>query len=257
MKSLLLTVFLGALWFGTFAQDSPVKDPGRIRFKSARSFPDAYYPLALKRFYDASGGKLVWLSRDQKKLTQVYDALLLLDCVIQYGLQPGDYHNDKLSFERLKAVQEMKGKTGEAQRLEFDLLLSDALITFINHLHFGKFNPDYSSALLDKAPVKGFDATVILRGALAGRDFRAAILNVQPKTAAYRQLQAHMRLMNGQYTGDCYEFPEGEVRKIAMNMERAKWNHVAYQTCAVKDGVPVFFDDPDKLDEKLEKLMFK
>ncbi|MGY4386476.1 hypothetical protein ACVWYN_003531 [Pedobacter sp. UYP24] len=75
-----------------------------------------------------------------------------------------------------------------------------------------------------------------------------------------------MKLIKGQYVGDCYEIPESEVRKIAINMERLRWwefngkkdqlRKKPYLTCEIIDGLPVFHKDILHLDVALEAAMY-
>jgi murein L,D-transpeptidase YcbB/YkuD len=65
---------------------------------------------------------------------------------------------------------------------------------------------------------------------LSAKDFMTAILDVQPKSKAYADLQKYMTLIRGQYLDDCYTVPEGEIRKVAINIERLKWNVVTSKT---------------------------
>ena len=44
-----------------------------------------YYPNTVKRFYDASNGQVAWV-KEQSDSRQTWEAMLLLDCVLQYGL---------------------------------------------------------------------------------------------------------------------------------------------------------------------------
>jgi hypothetical protein len=46
------------------------------------------------------------------------------------------------------------------------------------------------------------------------------ILSAQPKNRGYRLLQSHLKLATGQYSGDCYEFSEDSLKRLALNMER-------------------------------------
>lgn len=49
------------------------------------------------------------------------------------------------------------------------------------------------------------------------------ITSAQPQSKPYKNLQYHMYLLAGLYTGDCYDTPDSVIQKIAINMERIRW----------------------------------
>lgn len=225
-----------------------------------------YYPESVKRYYAQNGYQPVWIkNKDQN--SHVWEAMILLDCVIQYGLAHADYHPDGLTYEHLPAMIDEPEKISVEEKATFEILLTDALITLINHLHYGKLNRVFTAAKIDKAKkITGFDASALLAKANEQRDFTTALLTAQPKSKAYVALQSYMKLIKGQYVGDCYEVPESEVRKIAINMERLRWwefdgkeprqKKAPYLTCEIKDGLPVFYKDTRHLDGAMEAAMY-
>ncbi len=183
-----------------------------------RSRASLYYPLSVKRFYKANGYKLAWIAADTVK-THIWDAMMLLDCVRQYGLNHEDYHPKQLLYPELyKLIKQ--NKKDEAAAL-YDVFLTDAIIRFINDLHYGKLNPIYSTGRIDQS-IK-FKAYAELMLALNNNDFDSVINSVHPKSKLYFDLQDHMRLLVGQRSGDCYVIPQGLIRKMAINMERLRW----------------------------------
>jgi murein L,D-transpeptidase YcbB/YkuD len=104
-----------------------------------------------------------------------------------------------------------------------DVLLTDAMLAFISHLHYGKLAPLYTSATTDRSDFKGLKADSILISALKSTKFSLSVTNVQPDNKQYRELQNMLRLMTGQYTGDSYETDIQTVKLIALNMERMRW----------------------------------
>jgi len=177
-----------------------------------------YYPHEVARFYKQNGYQLAWIAPDTLK-THVWDAMLLLDCVRQYGLNHEDYHPNLLLYPELHQLIDQKG-THEAAAA-YDILLTDAMIRFINNLHYGKLNPVYTMRRIDKG-VK-YKAELELFTALQGNDFSGAIDAAQPKSKLYINLKDHMRLLVGQRSGDCYVIPPSLIRKMAINMERLRW----------------------------------
>jgi len=185
--------------------------------------PELYFPNTVARFYSANANHLNWVFPDSVK-AHGWEALLMLDCVTQFGLSHDDYHPGQLlSIEMHRLIRNYDSVPAE-QKAVFDIMLTDAMLTFINNLHYGKLNPNYNARQLDRHDFVGFKADCALRHALRKKDFMTAVLGVQPQGEAYRRLQSRMRLITGQYAGDCYEVPDGDVRKIAINMERLRWS---------------------------------
>ena len=73
---------------------------------------------------------------------------------------------------------EEPGKISNSQKAKFDILLTDALITFMNHLHYGKINPIYYTDNIDAGLMIPFHAETALLEAKQHKDFMAAVLNV-------------------------------------------------------------------------------
>lgn len=224
-----------------------------------------YYPKSVKRYYAQNGLQLQWIQKSHEK--QTFAAMLLLDCVLHYGLSHADFHPGILSYDGLQEMLNTTDTINAARKVRFDLYMTDALITLINHLHYGKLNPSFSTPQRDGLEkTRDFDVLELLKTAVASTDFSMSVQSAQPKSKAYHDLQDYMRLIKGQYVGDCYEIPESDVRKVAINMERLRWfesssNNVIgreqpYLTCIIKDGLPVFYPDKNNLDQSLEAAMY-
>jgi len=183
---------------------------------------DLHFPGTVERFYKLKGNQLVWIFPDTVK-AHSWEAMLMLDCILQFGLNHNDYHPDKLISIRMHRLITNYSQVSIEEKAAFDVMLTDAVITFMNHLHYGKLNPVYAAKRIDEGISGGFRADTSLANAFKKADFMSAVLSAQPKSRAYSILQSSMRLITGQYVGDCYEVPPGEVRKIAVNMERLRW----------------------------------
>jgi len=181
-----------------------------------------YFPNSLTRFYQMNGFQPVWV-KVQKDPKQTWDAMLVLDCVLQFGLSHDDYHPKELSYTRLNTIVEHPYELTATDKATFDIMLTDALIALINNLHYGKLNPEFPAGRIDTGITGGFKADDALINAMKRKDFMNALLNVQPKLKAYTDLQYHMHLLQGVYQGDCYDIPEAAIRKMAINMERLRW----------------------------------
>ncbi len=220
-----------------------------------RSRAGLYYPLSVERFYKANGYKLAWITSNIIK-THVWDAMLSLDCIRQYGLNHEDYHPKQLLYPELhKLIQQ--NKQNEATVL-YDIFLTDAIIRFINDLHYGKLNPVYTNRKIDLG--LKFDACTILILALNNNDFDNVITNVQPKSKLYFGLQDHMRLLVGQRSGDCYVISPELIRKMAINMERLRWISTTGKkvrlTLIVREGIVINYQDIHYQDRLLERLLY-
>jgi L,D-transpeptidase YcbB len=214
-----------------------------------------YYPNSVERFYQQNGYQLAWIAPDTIK-THVWDAMLLLDCVRQYGLNHEDYHPKLLLYPELHDLIDQKGTLEEAAA--YDILLTDAMIRFINDLHYGKLNLVYTNKRIDNG-VK-FKAEHELLIALQGNDFLRAIDYTQPRSKLYVDLQDHMRLLVGQRSGDCYVIPPSLIRKMAINMERLRWISTTgkniYLTCIVREGMVIDYKDVHHQDKELERALY-
>jgi len=183
-----------------------------------------YFPESVKRFYQHRNFQPDWVM-PQAGSQKTWESMLMLDCVLQFGLAHEDYHPDEMLYTRLHDILERPATVSNAAKAQYDIMLTDAMITFINHLHFGKLNPEYPAKKIDRITV-GFQADKVLANALQQKDYMSAILDVQPKTKEYDNLQHRMHLLEGVDQGDCYEIPEAEVRKMAINMERLRWMNI-------------------------------
>jgi L,D-transpeptidase YcbB len=190
---------------------------------------DLYYPSTVERFYKQVGYRLAWIAPDTIR-THASEGMLLLDCVLQYGLNHSDYHPQELLYSKLRDLTTYYGKARNMEKARFDIMLTDAVIAFINHLHYGRLNPDYAESLIDGGDINSFSAETVLADALLQKDFMGTVLSVQRKSKEYTDLQDHMRLLAGQYLDDCYEVPEHDIKIMAINMERLRWAEVGGDT---------------------------
>ncbi|MBE9597787.1 hypothetical protein [Pedobacter sp. MC2016-24] len=247
-------------------QDS-LPNPGIKRLLSNKKNAVIFhYPNAVKRFYAQRDFRPAW-TNPKTDLRQTSEAMMLLDCVLQFGLFHKDYHSDYLTYDLMHQIFENSSQKANEQQAVFDVMLTDAMITLINNLHYGKLNPVYTTGILDKGKLKGFDAANTLRIAKLQFDFKAQVLDVQPKSKRYVWMQDYMRLIKGQYVGDCYETPERTVRKLAINMERLRWLETnqskplpiafTHLTCEILDGLIVNHDDIYHRDHKLEQALYQ
>lgn len=179
------------------------------------------YPRSVKRFYETYGEETAWVN--QSNTRQTWQAMMLLDCVQHYGLSYNDYHPKELLYDPLHTMIEQPGKISNDKKARFDLLLTDALITLMNNMHYGKLNPEYSADKIDEGLMLPFHAETALLNARQQSNFIGAIESAQPHSRLFASMQDKLRQFEGVYKADCYEIPASEILKIAINMERVRW----------------------------------
>ena len=189
---------------------------------NAEGLTELHLPNSVKRFYIENGFQPVWI-KSQDETGHTWQAMLMLSCVVEFGLTPLDYHPDKLSQDTLFTMLNSPEKFGSGVKARYEIVLTDAMLTFINHLHYGKLNPEYTSQRIDKFENLPFRANEMLLQALDVEDLMSAVADVQPKNKLYQDLQSYLHLAKGQYLDDCYELPEADLRLAAINMERLRW----------------------------------
>ncbi|MBC6110937.1 L,D-transpeptidase family protein [Pedobacter sp. CCM 8938] len=196
------------------------------------------YPKSVERFYKSKGYALAWVEKENHN-RQLAPAMMILDCISQFGLNRQDFHSSELVYEQVKVLDEDPDMLGGGQRAIFDVLMTDAMITFMNHLHYGKFNTALTPSRIDDGGYGDFSAEAKLLQLMESKDFYNEIARVQPSSKEYDDLQKYMHLVRGQYLEDSYEFPEESVKKMTINMERLRWLS-ASQTPSLIINIPAF-----------------
>ncbi|HZY38372.1 MAG TPA: L,D-transpeptidase family protein [Mucilaginibacter sp.] len=207
---------------GITQPDSAIAGAIKAQLSDVKGQATLHFPKSVARFYNQSGFNAAWVEKVENP-TQTWEAMLMLDCVLQFGLSHDDYHPRELSYGLLHTILEKPTQVSAAEKAKYDILLTDALVTFTDHLHYGKLNPDFPAPKIDEGIPGGFNGDEALRAAISQPDFMKALIGVQPQSKAYADLQYHMHLLEGVYQGDCYDIPEETVRKMAINMERLRW----------------------------------
>lgn len=201
--------------------DTTLSGEIRLQLDSFKDPGVLYFPKSVTRFNKQHDYQPVWINHQQK----AWQCALLLNCVMQFGLNHNDYHPKELNYSSLHRVMEHPERLNGKARARCDIMITDALITFMNHLHFGKLNPFYSSLQIDNCNIGEFCAPDLLADALSAQDMLGLIVSVQPQVEAYADLQNKMRSIT-HYQEDCSEIPGAEARKLAINMERLRWAEI-------------------------------
>lgn len=219
-------------------KDTSVSAIVQAYLSASKSIPELQYPGSVQRFYNLNNNQAAWV-KEATDPKQTWEAMMLLDCVLQYGLFHADYHPKELLYQPLHDMLETQGKISNRQKAKFDILLTDALITLLNNLHYGKLNPVYSADKIDAGGQLPFYAESALMNARTQKNFMSSIESVQPKSKIYHNMQDRMRQLKGVYQEDCYQMPEDEVRKIAINLERLRWAEIDEDTYVIVN-IPAF-----------------
>ena len=187
-------------------------------FKKADVF---HFPHSVFHFYRYHNFQPVWVKPgDDPKHT--WEGVMLINCVLQFGLCHADYHPKEIDYTRLRTILEHPEQVNNNEKARCELMITDALITFINHLHYGKLNPYITMAKIDAGTDTSFNAGKVLALALRRPHFMSTITDVQPKIKAYTELEEQMREVT-QLQQDCDTLPDPKVRKMAINLERMRW----------------------------------
>jgi murein L,D-transpeptidase YcbB/YkuD len=179
------------------------------------------YPNTLKRFYEALNGEAAWTGT-QKNCQLAQQAFLLLYYASEYGLSRDDFHPREI-FYQSPGEALVSRNISNNQKAKFDILLSDAMVTFMNYLHYGKLNPEYYADKIDDGLELPFYTENTLLNARAQNNFRDAVLSVQPKSKQYEALQDRMCVLQGFKDRNAYT---SDVKGIAINMERLRWAEI-------------------------------
>lgn len=179
-----------------------------------------HFPLMTQRIYRKHAYQSFWFNSDALH-HHLWSATELISNSAHYGLDQADYHCDRVTAGNINSL--LHNEETVVNKPWLDVLLTDAMITFICDLHYGKANPAFPKTVLDDETFNGLKADSVLQAALSGATFREAVLGVQPLFKGYRELLDYNIYLVGQLSGDCYEIPPDTIKLIALNLERWRW----------------------------------
>ncbi len=131
-----------------------------------------------------SQSALLW-SRAGSVTPQARALVALLQSAADYGLNPQNYEAPELSAE-VAALPAHEAAPADCRRL--DLALTEAALTLVRHLHFGRVDP--RAAGFDMPPRReSFDATAIVEQLATAADPAAVLATVEPAYLHYRLLR--------------------------------------------------------------------
>ena len=218
MKALLNFAIILCFAIITQAQDLKMTNEIAFSLKDNVTLSKLHYPKSVMRFYARNNSEFAWITAQRSDQSEV--AMLLLEYSYRFGLSLSDYLGDAISLQQLRKLRDTPVEINQKEKAAFDILMTDALITFINNLHLGKYNPLYDSSYIDSKEINGFRSDDILMNATQQKDFLKTILDVQPKIKAYVDFQNYLNTLYAE--NDCIA-PQTEIQKIIINMERLRW----------------------------------
>ncbi|MFA6245867.1 MAG: L,D-transpeptidase family protein [Mucilaginibacter sp.] len=177
------------------------------------------YPVSTKRFYEQKSYTPQWLTVSRQD--KAWASMLLLDCVLQFGLSYNDYRYNEHLPSTLHDIFEKPNHVSLTQQARFEIMLTDDMITFVNQLHFGVLNPSFTPGFIDSTDNE-FRAETVMANVMDQGKLMKVLAGVQPKSKEYERLQEYLS-SSIRYSDNCYEIPEGELQNVAMNMERLRW----------------------------------
>jgi murein L,D-transpeptidase YcbB/YkuD len=133
----------------------------------------------LPDLYERTGFELLWARPGAAE-----GLLAAVRGAAAHGLDPNDYHRPEI--ERLLAVQD----PSDAQRVDLDLLLTDALVRLAYHLVFGKVDPERLDPDWNAArEIDSVDPVEVLLRAIQAADVAQAVAAFAPTHPAYARFQ--------------------------------------------------------------------
>jgi len=168
------------------------------------------------------------------------------------GFEPEDFHADSIA-KVLDADQ--LGADSEAQRTAADILLSDALLRYVHHFRFGKYNPRFINSgqnFVDKADAESLKAD--MARVLAAPDLAAEVTALLPDAPFYRNLKlGYQRYLAIADRGGWSDIPAGGNLTIGSKDARVP---LIREHLEVIDGYkPATTADPERYDEALAEAI--
>ncbi len=138
-------------------------------------------------FYAGRGYQPAWLNADGKPQPVAEELLKALGEADREGLRAADYRRVALR-KRLTAIQQSDGTTNARRFTDFDLLFTDAFLTYGSHLLAGQLSPrkvDPDWAIKPRSR----DLARVLEEALEKNKIAEALQELAPRAKGYVQLR--------------------------------------------------------------------
>ncbi|MCJ7935913.1 MAG: hypothetical protein MUW56_20365 [Chryseobacterium sp.] len=164
MKSfmhLMIILFCTVFSIIVHGQNSKTDTEIALFLKDNGNLSTLHYPKSVIRFYTQNNFEYAWVNVEQKS-DQPEIAMLLLEYSYRSGLSLSDYHWGAISLRKLRELRNTPAEINQKEKAVFDIVMTDAFITYINHLHFGKYNPSYNASYIDTNYIDGFRSDDVL-----------------------------------------------------------------------------------------------
>ena len=169
------------------------------------------------------------------------------------GFEPSDFHAD--AIERILAEDRLDAGS-EPARTQADILLSDALLRYIHHFRFGKYNPRHINPgwiFVDKADADDLKADMEL--VLSAPDLGQELRSLLPAPDFYVNLKrGYARYLELADAGGWKPIPGGVNLTVGMRDPRIP---LIRKRLAVTDGYeqPAGLLEPERYDEPLAEVI--
>jgi L,D-transpeptidase YcbB len=136
---------------------------------------------AITRIYESNEYKLLW-----SKNRNINAMMVVLRYAWREGLQPEDYH-----LSSLERYFHLRKKT-EQQQIYFDILLTDAFLSYAGHLLRGKTNPKLLYETGWDISSRNANLLLLLSEALTNKSIPSSLENLAPDYTDYRLLKQEL-----------------------------------------------------------------
>lgn len=192
-------------------------------------------------FYHARQNNLTWFKKDV--LTPQGDSLLdILHRSHYFGLVPDDYHVDKIDTLRQRIMQDKNDLTSLTT---LDILMTDAFMTLVSHIHYGRVDSD-------RKMWKGvkIDSTLLsaINRSINKNKLTDELKALEPQYFAYQLLK---RDLKNKLDSIALDFTDSaltaklinRVRDLCVNMEQWRWEEAHTGKPYIMVNIPSFHLD--------------
>ena len=175
-----------------------------------------YYFDTLKYFY-SQRDFLPLFVKDFEDNKNVYDLISVLEKCADHGLNPEQYHFNYIRNEFVQATDTLPNESRYYHLALTELLVSDALLKYCNHLRYGMVNP---KEILPDTYFLSYDDSSKgdLLQPLKEENLLQYMQEIQPSSNRYRQLQNFLKYYN-RYLGRSWPEIKLSVNKIEYGAE--------------------------------------
>lgn len=191
-----------------------------IQLKNAINTQSLHFPVLTNKIYLSRSHQSIWFNHDLNH-DLLKTAAAVFYAAPEYGLNVSDFHCEQLSEKNITNAIQNEFLDGFKPML--DVLITDAMLTYIAQIHYGKANKKFPLKSMDNLQFEGLKTDSILLLAVASLDFENIIKSVEPKFKGYQDLQKHTSLFAEKYNGNCNLINDEHFKNLALNLERWRW----------------------------------